>query len=278
MKELLGTDGFIHFVIKTNNYCNLHCEHCTNNCDVPLSPDNENIFRRWKWELSVEDLVLFCEQFKGIGELEYHHLTGAETTMMHPEKVREFVEILVSYSRCVSLATNGFNLAGMGIDSVNKIARIILADHGTNHEHIEFCVQYLRDFYEGSFHVVDSTRHYELTAAMQHASNKGRRCEFWMGNPSLFDSVLYPCCNGPFIMLKNNDTQMHDELVAAGWSIHNDDFIDVLKNWRSTIPAYVIDQCLNNCWKPFLGVGQGGTMITLKEYDVIKKPGGSGYE
>ena len=73
-------------------------------------------------------------------------------------------------------------------------------------------------------------------------------------------------------MLKNNNTEIKDELFKAGWTIHNPKLVNTLRNWRETIPDYVIDQCENNCWRPHLDVGQGTTRITLKKNDVIKKP------
>jgi len=116
------------------------------------------------------------------------------------------------------------------------------------------------------------THHFELTVAMRHPMNKGKRCDLWMRNLSLVDSVIHPCCNTPWIMLKNNNnTLMRDELVKVGWTIYNDELINTLRNWRETIPEYVVDQCENNCFKPHIDVGQGATRIALKKYDVIKK-------
>lgn len=272
MVELLGVDSFHNFVIKTNNYCNLHCEHCTNNCDVPLSSNSENIFRRKKYDCHIEDLILFCERFKGIGESAYHHLIGGEVTMMPPKKVEEIIELLASYHRRMSMQTVGFNLMGIDKDSINKIDLISLDDHGINHQAIEDCEKYLSKFYKGNVNTIIATHHFELTAAMRHPMNKGKRCGLWISDPSFIDSVLYPCCCIPFIMLKNNNTVMRDELYKAGWTIHNPQLIDTLIHWRETIPQYVVDQCENNCWNPHMDVGQGATRITLKKNDIIKKP------
>lgn len=268
---LRGTCGFIHFVIKVNNYCNLHCEHCTNNCDVPLNPRNDNIFRREKWELPIEDLVTFCERFKGIGESNFHHLTGGEVTMMPIGKVEEIIEVLDSYKRKMSIQTSAYNLVEIDKSSINKIALIKLADHGINSEHIEDSRRYLKTFYKGEIKNETMKSHWELTVAMRHPINRGKKCRFWMRNPLIFGSIIYPCCNTPFIMLKNNNTVMREELIKAGWSVYNDDITETMRNWRSTIPKYVIDQCENNCWRPRISVGQGKTKITLKSYDIIRK-------
>lgn len=271
MDEFLRVRGFIHFVIKTNNYCNLHCEHCSNLCDIPLNPRNENIFRREKWELSIKDLVVFCERFKGIGTSNFHHLTGGEVTMMPTKKVEEIIEVLDSYKRTMSMQTSGYNLMEVDKQSINRIARIELADHGINSDHINSCRRYLKSFYGGKIESIVVKSHWELAAAMHHPINKGKKCHFWVRNPSFMASVIYPCCVAPFIMQKNNNTIMREELMKGGWSIYNEEITETIRNWRNTIPEYVVDQCENSCWRPKMDVGQGRTRITLKAYDMIKK-------
>lgn len=269
MDAFLGRTGFRFFAVATNNYCNLHCEHCGANCDVPLNPRNENIFRREKWELSIEDLVTFCERFKGIGESDFHNLQSAEVTMMPLQKLEEIIEVLDSYNRAIEIQTNGFNLMGIDKQIINKIGQISLDDHGINSKHITDCRNYLKPFYTGKIISLVVRNHWELTAAMRHPSNKGKKCDCWMRNPAFIDSVLYPCCVAPFLMQKNNDTVMREEMIKAGWSIYNEDIAEIMRNWRSTIPQYVIDQCETNCWFPNIDVGQGETKITLKKNDVI---------
>lgn len=271
MNEFLGITRFIHFVIKVNNYCNLHCEHCTNNCDVPLNPRNDNVFHREKWELPIDDLTTFCERFKGIGESSFHHIGSSEPTALPTHKLEEIIDTLESYNRKMSLQTNGFGLMNISRASINKIHTIKLDDHGINSVHISDCRRYLESFYRGRIVSIVVKAHWELKAAMSHPINKGRKCHFWMCNPSISGSVIYPCCNTPCIMLKNNNTIMREELIKAGWSVYNDDITETMKNWRNTIPKYVIDQCENNCWRPKMNVGQGMTKITLKKNDIIKK-------
>lgn len=266
--------GFVHFVIKTNNYCNLHCEYCTNLCYLPLSRNNENIHRRKKWELSVAELTLFCERFKGIGESTYHHLTGGEVTMMPPRKLEALIDVLASYHRPMSLQTVGYNLLGISECSLNKIDEIVFGWHGINHQQVINSIKYLNKFhYRGRILVPDASYHFDLFPAIKHPSNKGRRCSYWMSVPSLVGSIVFPCCNLPWIMARNNNTVMEDELRKAGWVTHNDKLIDVLTNWRKTVPDYVVHQCENNCWMPNIDVGQGQTMITLKENDLLEKEG-----
>lgn len=271
MEELTGVPNFIYWEITTNNYCNLHCEHCSNMCDIPLNSQNKNIFRRVKWEISLDDLALFCERFKGVGENNFHIFVGGETTAMPIEKIDEMIDCLYVYKRRIALITNGFNFLGLSKKTINKIDMIILGDHGINHKLIAECKNYVRSFYQGKIKMRSPAPHYNLEIARHHPINRGKQCNFMMRNPTLWGSTLYPCCAIPFVMVFNNNTLIRDELVKAGWTIHNKDVLNTLRNWRETLPKYVKGQCLNNCWRPQVNVGQGGTTITLKKNDVIKK-------
>lgn len=270
MNNLLGIKGFIYFVIEASNYCNLHCEYCSNMCDVPLNPKNKNIFRRRKWDISIDDLVLFCERFKGIGENNLHCITGGEITVIPVEKIEQIIDVLSSYKRIIKILTNGFNLMGISKETINKVDTIDLGDHGINHKLIDECKKHLRSFYKGSFGVVSSEVHYDLEAARHHPINKVKQCNFMMRTLSLYGSTIYPCCAIPYVMVFNNNTLIRDELVKAGWTINNENIINTLRNWRETLPKYVIDQCKNNCWHPNYAIG-GKTKITLKPNDIIKK-------
>lgn len=275
----LGIGGFIQFDVKVNNYCNLHCEHCTNFYRLPFDPKSENGFQRPKWELSVGDLEMFCEQFKGIGESNFHHIGSSEPTALPAHKLEEIIEVLESFNRKMSLQTNGFGLMNIGRASINKIRKINLDDHGVNSEHISDCRRYLKSFYKGRIKSITRKAHWELGAAMKHPTNKGKRCTLWMrtlffygsgasgkGSPSM----MYPCCAIVEVMRITNDMRIRDELIKAGWSIGGG-IIEKLRAWRDTIPRYVVEQCENNCWFPNIDVGQEETRITLKRNDVIKK-------
>ena len=268
--ELLDTN-FIEFVIKTNNYCNLHCEHCTNRCDIPLKKTNENIFRRKKWEISIDDLVLFCERFKGIGEDNIHTLTGAETTMIPISIIHEMIDVLHSYRRPMSIRTTGWNLIGLGENHINKISKIFLADHGINHKCTKECLAYLDTFYKHYVKVENYTKHLNLQEIVGHIMSKGKRCNDWMRTPELVQGIIYPCCNMPWLMLNENTTRVKDELENAGWTVHNKNVVDVLREWRETIPKYVSNKCLNDCWAPRSSEIGHYVPITRKKNDSIIK-------
>jgi len=279
MNEFLGISGFKHFVIKVNNYCNLHCEHCTNFCHLAYNSKHKNMFQRSKWELSIGDLEAFCERFKGIGESDFHHIGSSEPTALPTHKLEEIIDILESYNRKMSLQTNGFGLMNIKKDSINKINKIKLDDHGINSEHISDCRRHLKSFYRGRIESIVVKTHWELTAAMRHPLNKGKKCRLWMRTLSFHGSgasgkgsslMIYPCCAMAAIMRITNNVKIRDELITAGWAVKGY-IIEKLRAWREIIPRYVVEQCENNCWFPNINIGQGGTRITLKKNDIIKK-------
>jgi len=269
MNEFLDK-GFDHFTIVTNNYCNLYCEHCVYLSHIQINQENENIFRRQKWELSLDDLELFCERFEGIGEESLHFLSGGEPTCLPMDKLVQVVDMLSSYNRRVALFTNGYNVMGIPRNTVNKIHHMRLDDHGTNSKHIQECVDYLKPFYNGKVETIHQKFHWDVEPAKKRKSS-GKRCGAWMSILPLLGETLFPCCNTPCLMLQSNDTKMGDELNNSGWTIRNEDVVETVRDWRNTIPSYVSEHCLNNCYQPKINVGQGKTRITLKPHSVIKK-------
>jgi len=263
--------SFKEFIIKTNNYCNLHCYQCTNLCDISIKSTNDNIFRRKKWEISTDDLVLFCERFKGIGEDNVHILTGAETTMMPVLKVREIIDVLEAYGRKMKLRTTGWNLVGIGEKHISKITQgIFLADHGHNKECVDECLVWLKTFYKYRVKAERYYTHLNLREIAGHPANKGKRC-LWMETTFLLEDIIYPCHNMPWLMALENTTKVKDELREAGWSIYNDKIVEVLKNWRTTMPGYVDQKCLNDCWAPMHNSIGKSVKITKKRIDSLCK-------
>ena len=270
MNEFLNIKGFDHFTIVTNNYCNLYCEHCVYLSHIPINPKNENIFRRQKWELYLDDLTLFCERFNGIGHESLHFLSGGEPTCLPVDKFVQIVDILVDHNRRVAVFTNGYNLLGIPKTTINKIDHIRLSNHGPNESHVQDCISYLKPFYKGKLEPIATKTHWDVEPAKKR-KNHGERCFVWMRILPLFGETIFPCCNTPCLMLQSNDTKMGDELNNAGWTIKNEDVMETIRDWRNTIPDCVSEQCLNNCYQPNINVGQGRTRITLKPYSVIKK-------
>jgi len=161
-------------VLQINNYCNLHCEHCTALCDTPLSPKSENLWRRKPWVITDEEATLYCERFKDI-DIPETHWVGGEVTMIPLKKFNKLVNIFDYYKKGIILLTNGYNLFNIDKDILNKIKRIDLDDHGINSLHIDKCRNYLKTFYKGEIKTVYNINHFDLRKSKQHPINANKR-------------------------------------------------------------------------------------------------------
>jgi len=265
---------FTCFIFPVVNYCNLHCEWCSTLSHIPIRKDSPYPTRRSKWEASTKKIRLFCECFKSHGEDDIHRLTGAEPTCMPVKKLEAIIDVFKSYDRRLWMITNGYNLMGLSREYINKFSGLTLDDHGINHDHINACRKYLDRFYKGYVEVIVEEKHWNLVEAMRHPSNKGKHCQAMMRTPAVVDSIIYPCGNLFNIGQINRDIRIREELLKAGWTLENPKIIQKLRNWKQTIPRYVLDQCLNSSWRPNWKVGES-VNITLKPNDVISKPTGS---
>jgi len=255
-----------------NNYCNLHCEHCCTICHIPIHPDSEIMDRRDKWDESPDTFELFCERFKGIGEDDQHRLSGGELTAMNLSVVEEIIEILYNYGRKTYVLTNGYELMGMSVSSLNKIHTIVLDDHGINHELIESIMKYLKKTYKGKYEAIEVYKHWDWNCARQRTENIMKEpCNAMMRSPSVYRGVIYPCCMSQHTDLMRGDGAANAILKEAGWTFDNPDIVETLRNWRTTLPPYILDKCLTDCPRPYDGIC-GGSEITLKQNDVIWGP------
>jgi len=265
----------LEFIYHMNNYCNLHCEFCSDFSDKPIDKNSPWIERRTKWDVPLEEVELFCERFKGIALNKYVHLTGGEPTAMPIEKLNAVIDLLDTYHRRIVLLTNGFNVFGVGKEQLKKCAVIKLDDHGINNEHLLDCVKYLNSFTKGNIKHIYTLHHYDLDATRKLAINKGGHCPraTLLSDIEIVikQSVVYPCCAMASFDLYNNDTQMNDELIKAGWTLDNPSLLKTVLNFKKTLPTYVVKQCKEKCWWPHKRI-LGPTEITLKPNDVIRKP------
>ena len=188
--------------------------------------------------------------------------------MVPVDKLRAIIDVFTEYNRKLWMITNGYNLLKVSEEYLNKFQGITLDDHGINQKHVEKCVNYLNGFYRGTVKVLHHHVHWDLEEAMRHPSNRGKTCRSTMRDPMVARSVIYPCCNILNIERTRKDPRITRELVDAGWTLNNPSVVNALRNWRTTLPPYIKEQCLYNCWRPNLKVGRQ-TKITLKPYDVI---------
>lgn len=274
MRSYPEIEKFGRFVFRFNNYCNLHCEHCSTLDDIPIRPDSPYPDRRKKWEMPLSTIERFCKRFEGIAEKTTHiRLFGGEFTALPIKKMEAIIETFHSYDRRMWLLTNGFNLLGLDKTHLNMMHNITLDDHGINHDHILNCMKHLKRVYKGKAHVIRMLYHWNLETAIKHELNYGKTCrplsELVKG-PTFYRGVIYQCCNGPSVEAFQKNIKMNVELRRAGWTLDNPDVLETLNNWKNTLPQYVLDQCRYSCWRPHFKVGEK-KRITLKKNDVIKK-------
>ena len=255
--------------IQTNNYCNLHCEYCCTMCHVPIRRDSKHMDRRDKWDVKPETIELLCERFKGIGETDPHRLAGGESTAMPLDTLEEIIEILYNHNRPVWLLTNGYDLMGLNQRCLNMITDINLDDHGINHEHVMTCIHYLKEKFNGTVGIVEALVHEDWNCARKHPDNiTAEPCDGMMRSPTTYREAIYPCCLSMHTDVMREDMHSNTVLKDAGWTFHNPNIVNVLKNWRTTLPPYVHHKCLTDCPRPHTDIC-GGSVITLKPNDVI---------
>ena len=261
------------YIYHVTNDCNLHCEYCSAFCDKPIDENSPFIERRNKWYAPVEEIELFCKRFNGVGMDKHIHITGGEPTTMPEKDFNKMMNIFHKYQRKTVLLTNCYNLFGVSKDALNKATIIKLDDHGINHKHILNSVQYLRGFYNGKIRHIKTLHHHNLAKARQLESNKGVHCKrntlLTRIEILIKQGVVYPCCAMASFDLYNNDTKMEDSLTEAGWHLDNPHVLATVKNWRNTLPEYVLSQCRDACWWPNKQIDT--VDITLKPHDVIMK-------
>lgn len=271
-EELLKIKKFYWVIFRTTNICNLHCEACNTLDNLPIASNSPYTERRKKWRISLDDVRLFCKVFDGIGDdyENYHRLTGGEFTTLPISYMRKIIDIFYQNQRKMSLITNGYNLLSLGRRYLRKIDHFVLDDHGINHKHIKKCQRYLESWHDGKIKYVKRTYHWNCIQAKNHPYNIGQclgECHIPQA-PALLRGIIYPCPALKYIEMMDKNTKTTEALIQAGWTLNNPDVIDVMRNWRNSIPKYVWNQCLYNCWHPLIRAGTRHK-ITLKPHDVI---------
>jgi hypothetical protein len=221
-----------------------------------------------KKETEIEEAILYCDRFKDI-KIEETQWTGGEPTLLPENKFNKLVEVFYFYKKDINLLTNGYNILNLDKKILQKIKTITFDNHGINENHINNCIKFLKSFYRGNVKVWTVKTHLDLRKAMKHPSNKEKMCSRWLKEIKINDYVIYPCCTMPAMMILDNNSIMREELINAGWTLRNKEIIKTILNYQRTLPDYIMNQCLNNCWMPNVDVGQDRKRITLKPNDVL---------
>ena len=143
-ENLFGINKFFHFGLPITNDCNLHCEHCSALCNYPIDKKSKYKIKQYKWELSCNNLHIICKTFKNIGVEGYFRLTGGEPTFINIEKLENIINIIKSYERNITIATNGYGLMNINRSVLNNVNHIILNDHGINNKHVSECIKSIK--------------------------------------------------------------------------------------------------------------------------------------
>lgn len=272
--EFFGRPRFALCHLQVTNVCNLHCEHCGAGCEEPIRPESPRKLRRKARQMPLEILESFCERFKGIGEQDRHNFTGGEPTVVRPELLQQYMDVLHRYHRRMTIRTNGYGLRRLPEEYVKRFSEIWLDNHGTNARVIRETDTWLGTFYGGEIKHCTITGHINIRKAMQMDAGRTIWCKQWLKYLALTpEGVIHPCCGTTVIQAMLDDDRMDRELAKAGWSLENPNVVQTLLKWRKTVPSYVLHQCFTNCYYPVLFKAQT-TPITSKSEDVLQCPMG----
>jgi hypothetical protein len=251
-QDLFAISHDVEVRVNVTNICNLHCDYCDHGCHIPFSRNSPSIFRRSPYVIQPEEIDTFCRVLTGVGEQNTHLLQGGEITVLPVDIIAQYIEVFHAFGRQVGLRTNGYNVAGLPIDALNRLGRIYLNSHGTNQDAIRRSREFLAQHYVGKLMVEQTLYHRDLDSLVNHGIGiveQGRRCNCLMTTLTVIPPVLYPCCNSWALMNALNSSQMRDAFIDAGWTLDNPRLRETLSNWRHTLPKLFYEAfCANSCY------------------------------
>ena len=246
--EAFDVEEFRHFSIVVTDNCNLHCPCCSTRGNIPINPESKIFCRTWEYKLPIQDLKLFCKKLDGIGHDDWHRLTGGEPTL-YPDLVVDTVNVLRDNDRKVCLFTNGYQVTQLPEEIIHEIGWIELDDHNVNHQDVVDTMNYCKKIgYKGKLHLIKYGVHYDLEYAMYHPKNDVC-CGHMARVVMLFNHLIYPCAHHYCTELFLNTTEYSDLLRETGWDL-DDDWVELLKNWKTTIHGDIWEMCYS-CWRPY---------------------------
>lgn len=218
--------------IFVNTYCNLSCFSC-----AALGMDT----RPPPVDARIEDIELFLKHMKKIHPGGIATLTGGEPTMYpHLEKVCKLVR---EYGFKVGLLTNGYKL-----HSPDLFDLIMLDHHGVNEAELEKWKKALEKS-DTEWEIIEKQFHQDIPHAIKDNITPGARCENWLGTLTLYQNVVYPCCNIMCVEWWWDTFEVSEALIDAGWIIENPNLPKTIQNWRETLPSEVYRLCTIGCWR-----------------------------
>lgn len=239
--------------INVTNACNLHCDYCDHDAHLPFDSEGAKVYRKTPLVATAEEIEQFCRVLAGVGEDERHVLQGGEITVLPVKQMVRFIDTLHAAGRCVGMRTNGYNLRGIPVDSLNKLAFIYLNAHGANNqEAMEACREHLQHHYRGHVILEENYHHRDLGAYLHHNQGtveQGLDCSHLLATLTFQPPIVHPCCNSWALMNALNTTTMAELLIESGWTADNPNLKEALADWRRTLPRPFLQSfCADSCY------------------------------
>ena len=213
--------------------CNLNCYSCG---ALGMNP------RPKEWNADPNKIELFLKYMVDVfPEGSSILLTGGEPTL-YPH-LKEVCDMIHEYGFKTSMLTN----CAVYVEP-SMFDYIILDYHGVNrgkYDMYKYQLDKLGIPYESRM----KDYHQDILYAMDNNITKGIRCSSFLKPYTLYDEVVYPCCNAMCVEWWKHTNELTLALIDAGWYIGNPDLSNTLKNWRETLPSEFYRFCTLNCWR-----------------------------
>ena len=215
-----------------NTYCNLDCYSCAA-LGMKTKPPAVNT--------RISDIEKFLEQMTKLYPNTAIMLTGGEPTM-YPF-IPQVCDLIHAYGFKVSILTNGFKIYPPDLFDF-----IILDYHNIN----DLNLDEWKDNLEKSntkWDIRMKQYHQDIPYAIKDNITKGARCSNWLRPLTLWQNVVYPCCNIMCVEWWHDTFDVTMALIDAGWTVDNPNLVEYIQNWRETLPAEFYRLCSIGCWK-----------------------------
>lgn len=192
-------------------------------------------------ETKLTDITKFLEHMKTFKPGSTVMVTGGEPTMSpHLGAVAKMIRDNGFKS---AMLTNCYKLIPL-----KWFDYIILDYHGVNKGEFELWKAALKESRRW-WDMSPKHMHQDIPYAMKDNITKGARCSNWLTNYTLWQDVVYPCCNMMCVEWWHDTEEATMVLREAGWTVDNPNLVETIKNWRGTLPAEVYRLCMLKCWK-----------------------------
>lgn len=276
-QNFFAIDHRVEVRINVTNVCNLHCDFCDHDAHLPFDRHGTRVFRRAPIVADIDAITDFCRAMVGVGERDAHVLQGGEITALPIRTVVEYIDVLHSFGRRVGMRSNGYRLASIPLDSLNRLDFIYLNAHGNNQSAIEHCQKFLSQHYRGRVILEESFFHRNPADFLHHGlgtPSQGMNCSHMMSTLTVMPPVVHPCCNSWALMNALNASEMKESLLASGWTCDNPDLRSTLARWRDTLPPPFLESfCADSCYRTAPALSPPWTRIQPHPLDKVLKMG-----